>query len=217
MVRGKTSLLKSPSAKDVFLNFPFDIEYEPLLYALVCSLACMGKTPRCAKETAETGMSRLDEKIFNLASTCAFSIHDLSRMCDRKGFPRNNMPFELGLVYAIKSASRKKYQIFILEGRVRQTQKTLSDLNGYDPKAHYNSPNLLIDIVVDWFHSVPSNYSLPTPDKVKRFYRSFIRTSLPTLRREWGKKINFKSLVRTVAALASLRAEIKGVFPKKNR
>lgn len=192
---------QTPSKKDVFLNIPFDDEYEPLLYAMVCSLACMGRVARCARETSATGQFRL-QKIITLAKNCAFSIHDLSRMPGKRGIPRNNMPFELGLVYAINHMAKSKYEILILEGKKYETQKTLSDLNAHDPKAHRNNPGHMIEIVVDWFHSIPSSHTLPKPADVKRIYRLFMLDSLPSLRKQWGKEINFKVLVGTAHLLS---------------
>lgn len=121
------------------------------------------------------------------------------------------MPFELGLAYAIKHMAKSRYEILILEGKKYETQKTLSDLNAHDPKAHGNKPDRMIEIVVNWFHSVPSSHTLPKPTDVKRIYRLFMKESLPPLRKQWGKEINFKELV-TAAALLSVR---EGVRPKR--
>ena len=82
----------------VFLNVPFDRAYESLFVALVGTLVFVRMRPRCVLEVRETGEGRL-ARIFELMRSCRVSIHDLTRA----GTPsRFNMPFELGLAYALK-------------------------------------------------------------------------------------------------------------------
>src|ERR1700730_3552812 len=92
---------KSNSARDVFLNFPFDARYGNLYLALIAGTTALGMKPRCVLEI-ETTTDRLN-RLLKLISNCQYSIHDLSRVQLDAGAPRCprfNMPFELGLTLA---------------------------------------------------------------------------------------------------------------------
>src|SRR6266478_3704596 len=87
---------KSNSARDVFLNFPFDARYGNLYLALIAGTTALGMKPRCVLEI-ETTTDRLN-RLLKLISSCQYSIHDLSRVqldAAAPGCPRFNMPFEL--------------------------------------------------------------------------------------------------------------------------
>jgi hypothetical protein len=55
------------------------------------------------------------------------------------GYPRFNMPFELGLCVLTHPKS-----FFMLESEAYRLQRTLSDLNGHDPLIHSNEPHALL-------------------------------------------------------------------------
>ena len=82
---------------------------------------------------------RLD-KILAEIQGCRYSIHDLSRVAvDRNppfSTPRFNMPFELGLADAWEQISPTSHTWFVFEAKTYRVQKSLSDLNGYDPQIH---------------------------------------------------------------------------------
>ena len=83
-------------AASVFINSPFDTSYERQFVALLAAIISIGRTPRCVLEVPG-GPGRLS-KIFDLLRECEVSVHDLSRV----GLPaRFNMPFELGLAFAV--------------------------------------------------------------------------------------------------------------------
>jgi hypothetical protein len=115
----------------VFLNVPFDPSYERLFIALVAALIAVRRKPRCVLEIPEQGEGRL-KRLMEVMAGCAVSIHDLSRV----GTPaRFNMPFELGLAYAIAEL-RPTHSFILLERKPFRLQTTLSDLNGRDPYIH---------------------------------------------------------------------------------
>lgn len=123
-------------ANNVFINVPFDEEYEPLLLALVAGLCGLGRTPRCVIEMS-AHRDRLD-RIIDLIRECPASIHDLSRVeldPTPPRCPRFNMPFELGLAVAVAHLERR-HAWFILESKRHRLQKSLSDVNGHDPFVH---------------------------------------------------------------------------------
>ena len=67
----------SPSAS-VFINCPFDQQYQPLFEAIVfCVVAC-GFVPRCTLELTDAGEVRI-ENIYRLIAQCNHGIHDVSR------------------------------------------------------------------------------------------------------------------------------------------
>jgi hypothetical protein len=98
------------TARDVFINVPFDSRYEPLYLALITGLVGLGLKSRCVVELSHE-RHRL-ERILDLIAACPFSIHDLSRVqlaATMRGFrvPRFNMPFELGLAVAAGSVAAR--------------------------------------------------------------------------------------------------------------
>lgn len=137
-------------AQTVFLNLPFDEAYRPLLVALVAGLTALGFEPHCVLEVPSGGQNRLD-RIYGLIESCGASIHDLSRV-SRSGslrVPRFNMPFELGLAYAI--AQRQLHNFFVLEERSHRLQVSLSDLNGHDPHIHGGTQDGVLRCLLDCF------------------------------------------------------------------
>jgi hypothetical protein len=122
---------REANRRAVFLNVPFDLGYERLFVALISALVSLGRVPRCVLEIPEHGAGRL-ARIFRLVRTCPVSIHDLSRV----GQPvRFNMPFELGLAVALNRLERRP-KFIMLEAEQHRLQKTLSDVNGFDPEIH---------------------------------------------------------------------------------
>ncbi len=82
---------------DVFVNCPFDDDYQPLFHALFFAVASCGFRVRCALEVDDGTQVRID-KIFDIITESPFGIHDISRTeLNANGLPRFNMPLELGL------------------------------------------------------------------------------------------------------------------------
>lgn len=201
----------SPDPLQVFLNVPEDNRYKPLLHALIFSLVCVGRTPRCAAELAGSGIPRM-EKILKLLLRCKFSIHDLSRMRGGKErLPRMNMPFELGIAYAIRYVCGRQYEWNHLEAKQHRIGKTLSNLGGFDPGIHSNKASDLISIVMEWFGSVPAGAHRKLPEKkdVIRLFLTFRRT-LANYHHKYHTKPSFRMLVSAAAEIA----EKKGLLPK---
>lgn len=144
-----------PNLKDVFLNVPFDRTYEPLYLALIAGLSGLGLTPRCVLEVPAGARNRL-ERIFFLLRSCGASIHDLSRVelsREVPRCPRFNMPFELGLAAAL-AFSKYQHQWFVFESRLYRLQKSLSDVNGFDPYIHNGKPDGILRALTDAFVTV---------------------------------------------------------------
>lgn len=62
----------------MFLNVPFDRRYRALFEALVFAVHDCGFVARCALESDDGSVVRLDN-IYNIMSECKYGIHDLSR------------------------------------------------------------------------------------------------------------------------------------------
>jgi hypothetical protein len=126
----------------VFLNIPYDKQFQSLCLAYICGIAAFGFSPRAVLEIP--GGSRRLDRIFALIKTCKYSIHDLSRVeLDKKRppTPRFNMPFELGLAVAWERVGRGKHTWYLFEGRTHRIAKSLSDLNGTDEYIHGGTTN----------------------------------------------------------------------------
>jgi hypothetical protein len=124
------------NSKAVFLNIPYDPNFESLCLAYICGLACFGLVPRATLEIP--GNRRLD-RIITLIQECSFSIHDLSRVqLDpyKPRTPRFNMPFELGLAVAVEKLVDPSHSWYIFEAVNRRTEKSLSDIAGTDVYVH---------------------------------------------------------------------------------
>jgi len=165
---------KNSFDKNVFINCPFDEEYNALLRPLIFCIIYFGYNPRIALEDSDSGISRL-EKILNLIEESKYSIHDLSRLQAKKSkeFYRLNMPFELGLDYASRRYKRKlkEKRFLILEKNRYDYMKALSDINGFDIKNHENNPEILIECLHAWFTETANERKLGSTDKI---YSDFI-------------------------------------------
>lgn len=161
---------KSPSRENVFINCPFDKDYQPLLRALLFTAIDCGLEPRIASERADSGEVRL-EKIKQLIQACQFSIHDISRMepLKEKGdLPRFNMPFELGLDLGARAFGRRALtskQCLILEKERYRYQKVLSDISGNDIEAHGGDVETLVRVVRTWIYKVTKR-KIPGPTRI---------------------------------------------------
>jgi hypothetical protein len=160
--------------RSVFLNLPFDESYEPLFVALISALVAIGRTPRCVLEVPEQGEGRLT-RIFNLIRSCSVSLHDLSRV----GLPvRFNMPFEMGIAFAVRRIDGQ-HRFVLLEAKRHRLQKTLSDLNGIDPGIHGGTVAGMISCVLSSLAKPRRN---PDPRQIEHVRRELWRT-VPFLKR----------------------------------
>lgn len=174
-------------SRSVFINCPFDRRYEGIFYALVFTVYDCGYVPRAALE-AENNPQRFD-RILEIIGESKFSVHDLSRAgLDAKSrLARFNMPLELGVfIGAMRFGSgRQREKTFVMFDRDRyRYQKFISDLNGYDPKAHGHSAERAVKNLRDWLSNVTSNVGIaPGGGVIWERYRAF-RKALPKLARE---------------------------------
>lgn len=141
----------------VFINCPFDADYEPILQAMLFCIVYLGFTPRLSKERNDAAEFRL-EKIRGLIEGSKYSIHDLSRcQATKKGeHYRLNMPFELGIDYGSRQyfgQGRDQKKILILEEKRYRYQAAISDLAGCDIEVHGANFEIAIRKVRNWLSS----------------------------------------------------------------
>lgn len=141
----------------VFVNCPFDEDYEPILQAICFCVVILGFTPRLAPENSDVSSPRLD-RIIDLVRGSKYGIHDLSR--SRAGaageYLRMNMPFELGLDLGARrfgSGQLESKVVLVLESERYDSQKALSDIAGWDVEAHGNDYLTAIRRVHRWLTS----------------------------------------------------------------
>lgn len=140
--------------RNIFLNCPFDDEYQPLFRAVLFAVLTCGFHARCALEADDGGEVRIT-KIHRLIRDSRHGIHDISRTeLDRvSGLPRFNMPFELGLFLGAReygTGPQKKKRALILDIDHYRYQKYCSDISGQDIKAHDGDPQKAIRAVRNW-------------------------------------------------------------------
>jgi hypothetical protein len=176
---------KSQSALvEVFLNVPYDKKFEKLFLAYICGTASLGLTPRTTLEIRKSS-DRLD-KLLNLIRSCQYSIHDLSRVQLDQSAPRTprfNMPFELGLAVAWSRISKNdEHQWFVCESVNHRLQKSLSDLNGVDPKIHGGRVG---DVFVELRNMFTRPGRQPSVQQMWAIYRE-VRRRLSSILRQAG-------------------------------
>ena len=182
----KSPRLPANYERNVFINCPFDDEYQPLFYAIVFAVHDLGFQAKCTKDESNAGKSRI-EKIQDLIAECKFSIHDISRvdLDPVNNLPRFNMPFELGLDIGCKQYGKlyqRKKVILVLETEQYRYQKYISDLAGCDPVAHHNSEGEIIDHVRNWLRMGldPDLEKTPSGSLIYQRYLQF-QVALPSI------------------------------------
>ena len=177
--------MKGTYEESVFINCPFDSDFNPLLNAIVFAVFSCGFVPRSAMEVDDSSNSRLD-KIIRLIKSCKYGVHDISRTQSDKitNLPRFNMPFELGIFWGLKKGGNKvqeKKVALIFECEKYAYQKYLSDINGVDIKAHNNSVEAVIKHIRNWFCTNAENKIIPSASKIIQNYHEFSSKRLPLI------------------------------------
>ena len=172
-------------AKNVFINCPFDKDYEPLFYAMILAIRDLELKPRSAKHVSDGGQPRIN-KILELIEHCRFSIHDISRteLDPIHGLPRFNMPFELGLDLGCKIYNTSDHHdklLLILDAERDRYRTFISDIAGQDIANHNGSVEAIISIVRNWLRPYLDPLTVKTPSgaTIYRRYRRF-QVDLPT-------------------------------------
>lgn len=171
---------------NVFINCPFDIQYQPLFYAIVFAVNDMGFRPKCAKDLSNAGQTRIS-KILDMIEACKYSVHDISRTeADAvNNLPRFNMPLELGLDLGCKKFGAPHQQekvVLILDTEPYRFQKFISDIAGQDIEAHGGEERRVISIVRNWLRLEvdPNLVKTPSGENILQRYQIF-QAQLPNI------------------------------------
>jgi hypothetical protein len=190
--------------ESVFINCPFDQEYNSLFEAIIFTVHDCGFVARCAREVSDSSQVRID-KIFQIISDCKYGIHDISRteLDAINQLPRFNMPLELGFFLAAKrfgGKQQKQKLCLILDTEQFRYQKFCSDIAGQDISAHGNNADRLIKKVRDWLNDSIADVRIPSGSKIAERYHLF-EDDLPlycqTFRKDKSELtfIDFRNLV----------------------
>lgn len=137
----------------VFINCPYDDEYNHILKPIIYVLVKAGMYPIFASDVRDSGNMRL-ERIFTMIKSAKFSIHDLSAIYFPEDEPaRFNMPFECGIDFGCRYYLPQEYgdkKFLILEEKKHSLRPAFSDINGVDPSAHNNCGEQAAKIVRNW-------------------------------------------------------------------
>ena len=164
---------------NVFINCPFDAVYKPLFDAVVFTVHDCGFIARCALEEEDASQVRID-KIYTIIADCRYGIHDISRieLDENSGFPRFNMPLELGIFLGAKKfgiAEQKSKKCLVLDKEPYRYQQFISDIAGQDIQAHKNDAEIIVKVVRDWLRTASGRQTIPGGSIVWRRYQTFLR------------------------------------------
>lgn len=185
-------------AKAVFINCPYDAEFEATFDAIVFATVCCGFMPRSALESGTVAESRM-QRIVDAIFSSKYSIHDLSR-CRGEGnemLARFNMPLELGIAMArrymkTRQSHRHDWLLLVPEGHVYL--KFVSDLAGFDPIRYDGKMESAIPKVMSWLATRPDATETPTPQVVLAELPKF-HEEKSRLQKEWGGNVPWADLV----------------------
>ena len=175
--------MKSAHYNDnVFINCPFDAAYKPLFDAMVFTVHDCGFITRCALEEEDASQVRID-KIYTIIADCRYGIHDISRieLDENSGFPRFNMPLELGIFLGAKKfgiADQKKKKCLVLDKEPYRYQQFISDIAGQDIQVHDNKIETLVRVVRNWLRTASGRQTIPGGHIIWEHYQTFL-TELP--------------------------------------
>ena len=138
-----------------------------------------GFIPRCALEEDDASQVRI-EKIYEIIADCRYGIHDISRieLDAPSGFPRFNMPLELGIFLGAKkfgSEAQKGKKCLILDREPYRYQQFMSDIAGQDIQAHNNAPEEIVKVARNWLRTVSRHRTIPSGNIIWERYQNFMQ------------------------------------------
>jgi hypothetical protein len=197
--------------KSVFINCPFDRQFQPLFRAIVFAIYHCGFNPVSALMEDNALNNRVD-KICRIIRNCKYGLHDISRTeLNNKGFPRFNMPFELGLFYGARNYGNKSQRVktaLIMERNKYSYQKFLSDISGVDIRAHKNDPKYAISHIRSWLQCESGHKKIVGMNTMLKDYLKFT-SELPEMAKINGFRsdydLNFTELLCLIKEFFSKR------------
>jgi len=194
------------SARDVFINCPFDSTYKPIFWAIVFTVLRSGFSPRCALEADDSSENRLS-KIAAIIEECRYGIHDISRteVDGDPPLPRFNMPLELGLFLGAKrygNRDQKTKRALVLDREQYRFQRFISDIAGADIHAHGAEPWKCVEQVATWLRTQSRDPKIPGGRKIAEEFEIF-QSQLPAIcadRHLEPEELTFGDFAELVAA-----------------
>ncbi len=172
--------------QNVFVNCPFDSDYAELFDAIIFAVHDCGFKARCTLEVDDSAQVRID-KIFDIIQECMFGIHDISRteIDPTSGFPRFNMPLELGIFLGARRFGQGKQRekiCLILDKERYRYQQFCSDISGQDIRSHGGDILGAIIAVRDWLRNATTERDviIPAGSRICDRYKLFL-SELPQL------------------------------------
>ena len=163
--------------RNIFINCPFDDQYQELFDALLFAVYFCGCKPRCALEIDNGAQIRL-EKIFIIIKDCDLGVHDISRTeLTKNNLPRFNMPLEFGLFLGAKkfgSSKQKQKSCMIFDSERYRYMEFLSDIAGQDIKSHNNDYKEIIKKTRNWLNTFPTLQPLPGAVSIINKYNNYL-------------------------------------------
>ncbi len=177
---------------NVFLNCPFDLAYKQLFDAMVFTVYDCGFIARCALEEEDASQVRID-KIYEIIAACRYGIHDISRteLDESSGFPRFNMPLELGVFLGAKKFGingQERKNCLILDKEQYRYQQFISDIAGQDIQAHNNNPEEIVTVIRNWLRTASRRQTIPSGSVIWGHYQEFMG-DLPELARPFQLEV----------------------------
>jgi len=164
---------------NVFINCPFDPDYQPIFDAILFAVHRCGFVLRCSKEFEDSSGVRI-KNITQLIKESKYSIHDLSRVTldETARLPRFNMPLELGIFIGAMEFGGKQHQekkYLIIESEQFRFKQFISDLSGQDIQAHKNDPFEAIKCIRNWL-SKKAKSAIPSASLIIDEYKIFLNS-----------------------------------------
>jgi hypothetical protein len=184
-------------SQSVFLNIPYDDQFEDLYLAYIVGLTQLGLEINATLAVPNQG--RLG-RIVQLIEKSDVSIHDLSRIELSSGIPRFNMPLELGLALYRSHMTGGKHRVYVFERKAYRMQQSTSDINGVDPQIHNGRPKGVMAGLRNIFHQPKGTTTVP---EMLASYRA-VKRRLPEFRKKAGTKSAFEASVFIDLILAAL-------------
>jgi hypothetical protein len=193
-----------PYEKSVFINCPYDSDFQDLFHAIVLTVSACGMSPRSALETMGQGDPRITRITETLANS-KYSIHDLSRFTGEgvANLARSNMPIELGIAIALRYERRdtnRPHNFGIMAPVGSPLRQFASDLLGLDAYLHELTVHSVIRATHFWLQEQPDTPLTNPAATVFGGFDNFKQEIAARQARALGQ-INWADIVRAASAI----------------
>ncbi|HKO99963.1 MAG TPA: hypothetical protein VJU86_23515 [Pyrinomonadaceae bacterium] len=170
--------------QQVFLNYPFDDDFEHLGLAMHFAVIASGLIPVCARDLTSPDRPRL-EMLVHAIDNCHLSAHDFSRLTGEGelNFARFNMPVEMGMaLFHALQTQRNEHRCAFFVQAAHDYRIAASDLAGLDPISYENDEFSLLTSVYEWLRdSVQNPMTTPVASALVRESYRRVRAEMDTI------------------------------------